>query len=155
MPTNDRVESQLLTVSMRRTVLSLVAAHAVSSKADLRAFFQNTFTGMKSSKIIPKSLKRLSQRRKLRSSGCVANGFVEESHSTINPTPLGKLTSLSGLLPQSAKQFADLLAQMSAKIADNFGEYEIGLIHWVLTCPEFYVDDTNSVTGLAVRTHET
>ncbi|HEX7333209.1 MAG TPA: DEAD/DEAH box helicase [Pyrinomonadaceae bacterium] len=137
MPTNDRVESQLMTVSMRRTVLSLVASHAVSSKADLTAFFQNTFYWHEILENNPKLLETVVAKAETAIEWLLANGFVEESHSTINPTPLGKLTSLSGLLPQTAKQFVDLLAEMSAKMEANFAEYEIGLIHWVLTCPEF------------------
>jgi len=42
-PENDSVDSQLVTLSVRRTVLFLVAARAVSSKAELTTFFQNTF----------------------------------------------------------------------------------------------------------------
>src|SRR6185369_7642174 len=84
MPTNDRVESQLMTVSMRRTVLSLVASHAVSSKADLNAFFQNTFYWHEILESNPKLLETVVAKAETAIEWLLANGFVEESHSTIN-----------------------------------------------------------------------
>ncbi|MBI1370726.1 MAG: hypothetical protein GC162_18970 [Planctomycetes bacterium] len=47
---------------------------------------------------------------------------------------------MSGLLPETAKQFVDLLATNSEPLLKDFPKYEIGLIHWALTCPEFIGD---------------
>jgi helicase len=144
-PTNDRVESQLLTVSMRRTVLSLAAARAVSSKADLASFFHNTFYWHEILESNPKLLTQIISKAEKAVDWLLENGFVEESHGSIHATPLGKSTSLSGLLPQTAKQFADLLAECSTKMEANFSQYEVGLIHWVATCPEFMSDTPTRV----------
>ena len=69
--------------------------------------------------------------------GLLTHQFVEESHATIQATPLGKSTSLSGLLPETAKSYVELLAKYSDQMQDDFAAHESGLIHWVLTCPEF------------------
>jgi helicase len=136
-PENDRVESQLITLSMRRTVLSLIAAHAVSSKAELATFFQNTFYWHQVLEHNPKLLETIIAKADMAIDWLLENQFVEESHSTIQVTPLGKSTSLSGLLPETAKRFIDLLKKHSQKIQNNFGNYEVALIHWAIACPEF------------------
>jgi len=136
-PTNDHVASQLLTLSVRRTVLSLVAARAVSSKTELTAFFQNTFYWHEVLENNPKLLDAIVAKATTAIDWLLENRFLEESHSTILATPLGKSTSLSGLLPETAKRFADLLANYSKQMQENFAAYEVALIHWALTCPEF------------------
>ena len=52
--------------------------------------------------------------------------FVEESHATIQATPLGKSTSLSGLLPETAKSCVDLLVKYSDQMQNDFDAHEIG-----------------------------
>ena len=101
-PENDRVDSQLVTLSMRRTVLSLVAARAVSSKAELTTFFQNTFFWHQILENNPKLLDAIVAKAIRAIVWLLENRFVEENHSTIQVTPLGKSTSLSGLLPETA-----------------------------------------------------
>lgn len=139
-PTNDHVASQLLTLSVRRSVLSLVAARAVSSKAELTAFFQNTLYWHEVLENNPKLLDEIVNKATTAIDWLLENRFVEESHSTILPTPLGKSTSLSGLLPETAQQFVDLIATYSQQMQEDFGAYEIALVHWAVTCREFTDD---------------
>jgi len=139
-PENDRVVSQLVTLSMRRTVLSLVAARAVSSKDELTTFFENTFYWHEALENNPKRLAAIVDKAIKAIDWLLENRFVEESHSTIQATPLGKSTSLSGLLPETAKRFVDLLATHSKQMQQNFGSYEVAVIHWATTCPEFAGD---------------
>ncbi len=139
-PTNDHVASQLLTLSVRRTVLSLVAARAVSSKAELTGFFQNTLYWHEVLENNPKLLDEIVDKATTAIDWLLENRFVEESHSTILPTPLGKSTSLSGLLPETAQQFVDLLATYSQQMQQDFSAYEIALVHWAVTCSEFTDD---------------
>src|SRR6266849_899755 len=136
-PTNDHVASQLLTLSVRRTVLSLVAARAVSSKAELTVFFQNTFYWHEVLENNPKLLDEIINKATTAVDWLLENRFVEESHSTILPTPLGKSTSLSGLLPETAQRFVELLATSSKQMIEDFSANEVALIHWATTCPEF------------------
>ena len=139
-PENDRIVSQLVTLSMRRTVLALVAAHAVSSKDDLTTFFENTFFWHHMAENNPKLQEGIIDKAIKAIVWLTENQFVEESHDTIQATPLGKSTSLSGLLPETAKRFIDLLTTQSQQMQDNFGTYEVALIHWAVTCPEFKDD---------------
>ena len=136
-PENDRVESQLLTLSMRRTVLSLVASRAVSSRGELTSFFQNTLYWHEILENNPRLLDAIVAKALKAVEWLLENRFVEESHSIVHATPLGKSTSLSGLLPETAKRFVDLLREYSEKMQQDFGTYEIALIHWATTCPEF------------------
>ncbi len=136
LPENDRVDSQLVTLSMRRTVLSFVAARAVSSKAELTAFFQNTFYWHQVLENNPKLLEAIVAKAIKAIDWLLENRFVEESHSTIQATPLGKSTSLSGLLPETAKRFVELLTNYSKQMQEDFSTYEVALIHWAATCPE-------------------
>jgi helicase len=136
-PENDRVESQLVTLSMRRTVLALVAARAISSKDQLTTFFENTFFWHLILEHNPARLEAILAKATKAVEWLLANGFIEESHATILATPLGKSTSLSGLLPETAKRFVDLLAAHSAQLMQTFGTYQTALLHWVMVCPEF------------------
>lgn len=122
---------------MRRTVLSLVAAHAASSKAELTTFFENTIFWHQIAENNPKRLENIVAKARNAVDWLLDNRFIEESHSTLQATPLGKFTSLSGLLPETAKRFVDLLANQARKIQKDFKSYEVPLIHWAATCPEF------------------
>jgi helicase len=140
LPENDRVDSKLVTLSMRRTVLSLVAARAISSKAELATFFQNTFYWHQILENNPRLLDAIVAKATKSIDWLLDNRFIEESHSTIQATPLGKSTSLSGLLPETSKQFLDLLKNYASQMQREFEIYEVALIHWVTTCPEFADD---------------
>ncbi len=140
LPENDRIESRLVTLSMRRTVLALVAAKAVRSKKDVTAFFENTLYWHLILEHNPKLLQAIVEKAGKALDWLLGNGFVEESHSTLLATPLGKSTSLSGLLPETAKRFADLLGKHGTALQESFGKHEVALIHWAATCSEFAGD---------------
>lgn len=142
-PENDRVESQLVTLSMRRTVLSLVAARAVSSTQQLTTFFQNTFFWHLILEHNPKRLDAIVAKAVRAVEWLLEHHFVEDSHSTLVATPLGKATSISGLLPETAKRFVDVLHANSQALQASFEAHHTALIHWVVTCPEF-TDDVPS-----------
>lgn len=136
-PENDHVESQLVNLSMRRTVLSLVSARAVTSKEQLQTFFDNTFYRHVLAEKNPNKLESLVSTASQAVDWLTGNGFLEESHSTLLPTPLGKSTALSGLLPETAKSFIDLLKDHSGTLIDSFQDHEIALVHWAVVSPEY------------------
>lgn len=140
LPENDHVRSKMVALSMRRTVLSLVAARAVSSRDELIAFFKNTFYWHQAAEHNPTLLDMILDKAQKAIEWLLEMRFLEEAHDTIQTTPLGKSTALSGLLPETAKQFVDLLAANSELLLKDFPKYEIGLIHWALICPEFIGD---------------
>lgn len=137
LPENDIVRSKMVALSMRRTVLSLVAARAISSKDELTAFFKSTFYWHQTSEHNPKLLDVILDKAQKAIEWLLEMKFLDESHGTIQTTPLGKSTAMSGLLPETAKQFVDLLFAKADSLAQEFSKYEVGLVHWALTCPEF------------------
>lgn len=140
LPENDRVESRLVSLSMRRTVLSLVTARAVTTRDGLDAFFKNTYLWFQIEESNPKALEAVAAKAARAADWLLENGLIEESHSTLLPTPLGRATSISGLLPETAKQFADLLAKHVTALSSNFDNLVLWILHWVATCPEFLGD---------------
>jgi helicase len=124
LPENDRIDSKPVTLSMRRTVLSLVAARAISSKVELTAFFQNTFYWHQILERNPRLLDQIIAKAIRAIDWLLENQFVEESDSTIQATPLGKANSLSGLLPETAKQFVDLLKNYTTQMQKEFDKYK-------------------------------
>ncbi len=139
-PENDRVVSQLVTLSMRRTVLALVTAGAVLSRNELDAFFKNTFYWHQVTESNPKLIDAIVAKAIAAVDWLLTHHFVEENRAIIKATPLGKSTSLSGLLPETARKCVDLLAEYYSQLEDDFAGHEVGLIHWALTCPEFTDD---------------
>ena len=134
---NDRVSSQLVRLSMHRTVLALVTAGAVPSRDSLTEFFRNTFYWHQTAESNSKRLDTIVAKASNAVEWLLARQFVEESHTTLQATPLGRSTSLSGLFPETARTFVDLLSTNSEQIQQQFNSYEVDLLHWALTCPEF------------------
>jgi helicase len=137
LPENDRINSQLVTLSMNRTVLSLVSARVVSTKAELAEFFANTYCWHQVAEHNPRLLDRIGKEAISAIDWLVQKDFLEESHSTIQATPLGKSTSLSGLLPETAERFVVMLNKYRVNLQKDFARYEAALIHWASSCPEF------------------
>jgi len=70
LPENDSVSSQLVSLSMRRTVLTLIASGVVCSQEEMRKFFENTFFWYEISEQNPQKLDLVITK---------ANDFVKES----------------------------------------------------------------------------
>lgn len=140
-PTNERVVSQLVNVSMRRTALALVAAHAVSSTGELESFFKNTFYWHQVEENNPKLLDTILTKAAAALLWLIEHAFIEDTGGGLRVTPFGRQTSASGLLPDTARQFAEMLRKHSHQLQDGFDDYIVGLIHWTATCPEFGLDE--------------
>lgn len=136
-PTNEKIVSQLVSLSMRRTILGLVAAGTVSTRKEVETFFKNSFYWHQTQEHNPKLLEAIIKKAKDAAGWLIDRHYLVEEDEAIQITSLGKATAQSGLLPETSGRFVDLLNAKSTQIHDEFGEHQIGLIHWVASCPEF------------------
>ena len=137
LPDNDYVYSQLPKLSMRRAVLTLVAAGVAETIPALRDFFENTYywhrlleqNSAKLSKVMAKAEHALDW--------LVDADLTEQHDETYLATPLGQATARSGLLPTTARAFVELLKQHAEDFEEKFNVFDGGLIHWVCCSDEF------------------
>lgn len=136
-PDNDSLKSQLVNLSLRKTILALVASRLVSARAEVITFFQNTLYWYQTLDRNPKKLATIVAESGKAIEWLVANNLLVETQGTLLITPLGKATALSGLLPSTAVQLSGMLARLSPKLADSFEEWVSGLIYAVCASEEF------------------
>lgn len=136
-PENDPVSSQLVSVSMRRTVLSLVASRVIQNMTDIQQFFENTFFWYQISEHNPRKLDDVIAKAEDALEWLSDVALIESSEDTFVPTPLGKAVAQSGLLPSTAKDFQKVLETRKDEIEGDFERFVPGLIHWTCACDEF------------------
>ena len=137
LPDNDYVYSRLASLTMRRTVLTLVAAGVAGTMPALREFFENTYfwhlvlerNSTKLDKVIDNAEQALNW--------LVDEGFAEQHDEAYLVTPLGQATARTGLLPTTARAFVALLEQHTKDFEEKFNDFIGGLIHWVCCSDEF------------------
>lgn len=140
LPENQNLESKMVGLSMRRTVLSLVSSRVVDSRSALTDFFQNTFYWHQIQERNPRKLEDVIQSALHAVEWLAEKHFIEEDNGLLLPTPIGKAVAGSGLLPTTALRFLELVAVNGAAIDQDFERYIVGLIHWICKCDEFASD---------------
>lgn len=134
---NDSVNSQLVSVSIRRTILCLIASRVVQSVTDIRAFFESTYYWYQISEHNPRLLDDIVSKADDAIIWLSEAGYVERFDQTLVSTPVGKAVAQSGLLPITAKAFQEMLASRKQEIETDFERFVPGLIHWACGCNEF------------------
>ena len=137
LPENDRVESQLARLTMRRAVLTLVAAGAIQSVPALRDFFKNTYFWHLILEHNPARLDEIVEVAERALRWLVDSDFIEQHDDSYVVTPLGQAIARSGLLPPTARVFVELLEENSESLDERFQDFIGGLIHWVCGSDEF------------------
>jgi helicase len=137
LPENENLESKMVRLSMRRTVLSLVASRVVNAREALTEFFQNTLYWHQIQERNPRKLDDVIQSALRATDWLTEHRFIEEDHNVLLSTPVGKAVAWSGLLPTTAVQFLDLIATNHVTIDQDFEAHIVGLIHWACSCDEF------------------
>ncbi|MCJ2111529.1 hypothetical protein MKK64_10015 [Methylobacterium sp. E-025] len=140
-PENQNLESKMVRLSMRRTVLCLISSRVVDRRDNLTAFFQNTFYWHQVRERNPRKLDDIMDSALKAVAWLVEKNFIEEDYEILIPTPLGKAVAGSGLLPIVAVNFLDMLVEKQALIEENFEKYIVGLIHWICQCDEFQAEN--------------
>ena len=140
LPQNDKVESQLVNLSMRRTVLTLVASGLINGAGPIKDFFEHTLYWYQLREKNPKKLQQIIITARQAIEWLVEQKMVTQHGSQLLPTPLGKATSLSGLLPTTAAAFVALVAGKQADLEVRFDDLSTGLLYWVCSSDEFSGD---------------
>ena len=140
LPDNDRLASQLVSLSLRKSVLLLVASRLVSNFDDLMVFFRNTLYWHQTLDQNPAKLARVETDSQAAIEWLIANELLRDVDGTILITPLGQGAALSGLLPTTAVQLASMLKKLGPDLSKSFDEWIPGLIYAICTSDEFRSD---------------
>lgn len=137
LPQNDDIVSQLVNLSMRRTVLMLISSGIVDRHQSLEEFFQHTLywyqTSERNTKILDEIIKTAGESI----NWLLKEDLIEQHEDTLLPTPLGKAVAQTGLLPSTAVSFVRVLNTHVSAIDAKFEEYITGILHWACSCDEF------------------
>jgi helicase len=137
MPVNEKLESVLLKLSLRKTLLSLVASRIATSLDAIDEFFENTLYWYQTLNNNPKKLSHLQGLCREAVAWLTANKLVLDEDGFLSITRLGKATAISGLLPDTAVDFASMLKSCAAALAADFDVYSDGLIYAACSSKEF------------------
>ena len=140
LPENENVSSKLVSISMRRTILTLVASGVVGRESDIRLFFENTLYWYQISDTNPGRLDDIVSTAQESVAWLEDRSYLEVSGGAFTPTPLGKAVAQSGLLPSTASDFCEMLREHKDSIDSDFESFLPALIHWACTCDEFAGD---------------
>lgn len=150
-PDNEKVNSKLVSLSMRRSVLMLISSGIVDQFSALNSFFENTLYWYQTLENNPLVLSSTIDSAKYSIEWLLENDLVEQHGKTLLATPLGKAASISGLMPTTVVDFVELFKNYKIELENQFEEYIVGLLHWVCCCPEFQGD---SPSRFLVSTNE-
>jgi len=137
LPDNDRLNSQLVNLSLRKSILTLVASGLASSFAEVTTFFENTLYWYQTLNRNPQKLATLTTRGRAAIDWLNANALIREQAGTLFITPLGNAAAMSGLLPATAVQLAAMLRAIGPKLVASFDEWIPGLIYAACASDEF------------------
>lgn len=137
LPENDKIVSRLVDLSMRRTVLMLVASGLVNCRDTIRSFFENTLFWYQIQEANPRKLDNIIEQADKAIDWLIRAQMVEQHDDTLLSTPLGKATSLSGLLPSTTAGFVEILRNRKNDLEEEFDEFTSGIIYMVCSSDEF------------------
>ncbi|GGA37334.1 DEAD/DEAH box helicase [Dyella nitratireducens] len=136
-PENDRLFSQFVNLSLRKSILGLVAAGLASSFEGLMDFFKNTLYWYQTLDTNPAKLAALGSESTAAIEWLAQYDLIAALNNSLTITPLGKAAALSGLLPTTAVQFAQILRTLAPDLAAGFEPNAQGLIYAACASDEF------------------
>jgi helicase len=137
LPVSEKLESVLLRLSLRKTLLSLVASRIATSLDAIDEFFKNTLYWYQTLNNNPKKLLHLQGLCRDAVAWLAANKLALDEEGLLSITRLGKATAISGLLPDTAVDFALMLKSCAPALGADFDGYSDGLIYAACSCKEF------------------
>ena len=136
-PENDRIESQLDRLAIRRTVLALTASKRANPRPELFEFFGSTYYASQLGVHNRRKLEAVIQDAEDALDWLVQQKLVEERCGKYRATTLGAAIARTGLLPETGLEFAWCLQQRLQQLTASLERSPAGLIHWVCCSPEF------------------
>jgi helicase len=136
-PVNEKLESELLSLSLRKTLLSLVGSRVATSIDGIDSFFENTLYWYQTLNNNPKKLAQLKKMCREAVSWLVASKLLLDDEGALVITRLGRATAISGLLPDTTVEFARMLKSSSTVLALSFDEYSDGIVYAACASKEF------------------
>jgi len=140
LPENERVISQLVSLSMRRTVLTLVASGVVDRETAVQDFFKHTLYWYQTLENNPTKLKDILRLAFEAIHWLIDEAMIEKHGDHLLPSPLGKATANAGLLPSTSAAFVELLRSHGKELEDHFDEFITGILYWACSADEFAGD---------------
>lgn len=137
LPDNDRLDSQLVNLSIRKTILTLVASGLASSFSEVMVFFENTLYWYQTLNRNQQKLATLTTESRAAVEWLNANRLIREQSGSLVITPLGNAAAVSGLLPATVVQLAEMLRVIGSKLVANFDDWILGLIYAACASDEF------------------
>jgi ATP-dependent DNA helicase len=152
LPDNDRLESQLISLSLRKSLLMLVASRLAGNFDEVMGFFRNTLYWYQTLDRNPKKLATLETESHAAIRWLVANRLFSDADGTLLITPFGHGVALSGLLPATGMQFAAMLQKSKPELERSFEDWIPGLIYAVCASQEFCADRPSRYLPYPTRT---
>ncbi len=115
----------------------LIASGLVNRTDALREFFENTLYWYQTREKNPVKLEQILRTANDAISWLSKAQFIEQHEDTLLATPLGKATSMSGLLPSTAATFVELLSNHKAELETKFDDFFPGILYRTCSSDEF------------------
>lgn len=151
LPDNDRLQSQFVNLSLRKSILTLVASGLAGNMSEVMVFFGNTLYWYQTLNRNPAKLATIERESRAAIDWLITNALIDEASGMLTITPLGQATAMSGLLPGTAVQLAAMLRTIGPKLAISFDEWIPGLIYAVCASEEFRAERPSRFFPYPVR----
>ena len=139
-PDNDRLVSQLVSLSLRKTILTLVASGLASNLTEVMTFFRSTLYWYQTLHNNPTKLAALETSSVEAIGWLESNAFVRMTGDALAITSLGTAAAVSGLLPTTALQLTSMLRTNITSMGSNFDRGIPGLIYAACASDEFMAE---------------
>jgi len=139
-PENDQLSSQLVALSIRKTILMLVASRLASNLDEVIGFFRETLYWYQTLEHNPSMLETLKAKSEAAILWLIEHELLQDKEGFLLVTQLGNCTALSGLLPATAVKFTGMLRDYNAEFQKSFEDWIDGLIYAVCASDEFTGD---------------
>jgi helicase len=144
-PINEVLKSVLLQLSIRKTVLSLIASKIATNASELDEFFRNTFYWHQLLEKNSQYQSVLSSKSQFAIIWLASNDLIVEEAGTFAITALGRAAAISGVLPETAVQLAGLLRSNKDALENDFSSLLEGLIYAACSSSEFTADKPSRI----------
>ena len=154
LPENDRIASQFVNASLRKSILTLIASRVAADLDEIMEFFRHTMYWYQLLERNPAKAEALETGSVSAIEWLVENELLEEEDDSLIVTPLGQGAALSGLLPATAVQLARVLNRFRTELNDSFEDWIPAVVHAVCASDEFRGDRPSRFFPFVCAVHD-